>query len=154
VEQEKPQAIIFDIDGTLAHMKGRIERNGRKAAPYVDQDAHDDLVDEHVLTMLNALKDKFKIVICSGRKSTSRNVLEKWLKDNDIHYDDIFMRDPTRKNEKGGLVKDDIIKYELYVNEIEPKYNVYAVFDDRDQVVTMWRNKLHLKVFQVAEGAF
>ena len=147
MEETKPEAIIFDIDGTLAHMTGRKERRG-KNAPYMDWDAHDDEVDEHVELMLNTLKKNFKIIICSGRKSESRDVLEKWLDVNGIHYDEIFMR------AKGDNRKDSIIKRELYENEIAPKYDVKIVFDDRDQVVDMWRNELGLKVFQVAEGKF
>ena len=153
-KEAKRKAIIFDIDGTLAHMTGRISRHGKRAAPFVDDDAHDDDVDVEVLEMLNLLQSKYAIIICSGRKDTSRKTLEGWLKTNNIYYDEIFMRDSTRKNENGGLVSDTIIKYEIYTQLIEPKYDVFAVFDDRDQVVDMWRNKLGLKVFQVAEGAF
>ena len=32
--------------------------------------------------------------------------------------------------------------------------DVFVVFDDRNQVVDMWRNELKLTCFQVAEGNF
>lgn len=147
MEETKRKAIIFDIDGTLAHMTGRLERRG-KTAPFADWDAHDDDVDEHVAEMVDILKDKYAIVICSGRKDGSRKVLEKWLTDNDIHYDDVFMRKQSDNR------KDSIIKREIYENDISKKYDVHLVFDDRDQVIDMWRNELGLKVFQVADGAF
>lgn len=129
-------------------MKGRIERRGQKAAPYADWDAFDDVVDDHVAEMIDVLKDNYAIVICSGRKDGSRDVLKKWLADNDIHYDDLFMRKQSDNR------KDSIIKREIYENEISKKYDVHLVFDDRNQVVDMWRNELGLKVFQVADGEF
>lgn len=144
---EKKQAIIFDVDGTLAHMSGRIERRGKHNAPYCDWDAHDDDVDEHVVDMLNTLKDRFDIVILSGRKSSSKLVLETWLKKNDIHYDALYMREAKDNR------KDSIIKKEIYEKTIKRKWNVWLVFDDRNQVVEMWRS-LGLKVFQVNEGNF
>jgi hypothetical protein len=49
--------------------------------------------------------------------------------------------------------KDSIIKEEIYQNEIEGKYNVLCVLDDRNQVVEFWRAK-GLVCFQVAPGDF
>lgn len=144
----KKKAIIFDIDGTLAHMNGRIARLGKKAAPFLDKEAYDDDVDEHVHFMNHLLQGQFKIIICSGRKDSSREVTEKWLNDNGIAHDELFMR------KHGDNRKDSIVKREIYETLIEPNYDVYLVFDDRDQVVDMWRNELGLKTFQVAEGNF
>ena len=48
---------------------------------------------------------------------------------------------------------DDVIKAEIYETCIEPYYNVLYVFDDRDRVVKMWREK-GLTCLQVAEGNF
>jgi hypothetical protein len=49
--------------------------------------------------------------------------------------------------------KDSIIKKEIYDNDIFPRYNVLFVYDDRNQVVEMWRG-LGVKVFQVELGNF
>lgn len=144
----KQKTIIFDVDGTLAHMRGRIERWGSKAAPFQDQDAGDDELDEHTAHMLRTLSRDFAIVICSGRKDSSKAVLEKWLNSHELPYSDLYMRkhDDNRK--------DSIVKRELYETYIADKYDVWLVFDDRDQVVKMWRDELDLKCFQVAQGAF
>ena len=40
------------------------------------------------------------------------------------------------------------------MNDVPPKPNILFVMDDRDQVVSMWRNELGLTCFQVAEGDF
>jgi hypothetical protein len=55
--------------------------------------------------------------------------------------------------EYGDQRKDSIVKAEIFDQEIRGRYHVVAVFDDRDQVVRMWRS-LGLTVFQVAEGNF
>ena len=49
--------------------------------------------------------------------------------------------------------QDAIIKQEIYENEIEGKYNIHFVLDDRDQVVAMWRKK-GLTCLQVDYGDF
>ena len=40
------------------------------------------------------------------------------------------------------------------MKEIMEEYDVLCVFDDRNQVVDMWRNGLGLQCFQVADGNF
>ena len=55
--------------------------------------------------------------------------------------------------DKGNFEPDEIIKEQIFHKEIEPNYNVLAVFDDRDKVVKMWRN-LGLLCNQVYWGNF
>jgi hypothetical protein len=66
--------------------------------------------------------------------------------DNGIPYDKLLMRqaEDTRK--------DSIIKLELF-NEVKLDYYVVGVFDDRNQVVELWRD-LGLQCYQVADGDF
>ena len=144
----KEKAVIFDIDGTLAHMEGRIARFGKKAAPYLDEEAYDDSVDEHIKYIAEKVSEDFKIIICSGRHQRGEGVLVKWLNENNIPWNNMFMRrdDDNRK--------DSIVKREIYEKFIEPIWDVWLVVDDRDQVVDMWRNELGLKCLQVADGGF
>lgn len=135
-----PNAIICDIDGTLAHMVGRGAFEWNK----VDTD----IVDTIVKYIVKQQKDiGHEIILLSGRDSICRELTEKWLKDNDINYDLLLMRSASDNR------KDSIIKEEIYKTHIKNKYNVLFVLDDRDQVVEMWR-KLGLKCLQVAEGNF
>jgi hypothetical protein len=48
---------------------------------------------------------------------------------------------------------DSIVKEEIYNEYIKDKYNVLAVFDDRDRVVDMWR-RIGLPTYQVYYGSF
>lgn len=134
-----PDAIICDIDGTLALFG---EKN-----PY-DRDFENDKVNGPVRDILNKFyKDGIKIIITSGRKDTYKKVTEEWLDIHLIPHDKLLMReaDDTRK--------DSILKKELYEIYIKGQYNVRFVLDDRNQVVELWRS-LGLPCFQVASGDF
>lgn len=156
-DPEKPECIIVDIDGTLAHMNGR--------SPYDYTQVHTDVVDEIVRDLVNSYKYQVVdimsedypqgryVIIVSGRDDTCKAETEAWLKANNIKYDELHMRDHTRVDEKGNQVDDRIIKREIYDKWIKDRYNVRFVLDDRDRVVEMWRG-LGLKVLQVAEGDF
>ena len=131
---------IFDIDGTLAYTTWR--------NVYDWSLVHTDWVYRDVAEMANILLDAWNnIIICSWREDTCRVETEKWLKDNWIPYDKLFMRKEWDKR------KDSIVKYEILVNDIIPHYYVKWVFDDRDQVVKAWR-EAGLRCYQVNYWAF
>lgn len=132
-------AIICDIDGTLAHMKNR--------SPYDWGRVDTDEVDPTIKNLLDVLKDKYFIILVSGRDEICREKTEKWLRGNDIPYGTLLMRP------EGDIRKDSIVKRELFERCIRPYYDIEFVLDDRNQVVDMWRS-LGLKCLQVQEGDF
>jgi predicted kinase len=149
--QGLPEAVLCDLDGTLALIHGR--------SPYDATDCDiKDLPNRPVIeTVLAHYKAGRKIIFCSGREDKYRpetiRFIEKHCKDIDsdgkvwdIEYN-LFMR------KTDDFRKDAIIKEEIYQNEIEGKYNVLMVLDDRDSVVQFWRDK-GLTCFQVAPGDF
>ena len=151
--KDKPKAIIVDIDGTLSHM------TTRKGRPYDWHRVGEDAVDEIVADIVRNYyrmghedimeeNEGLKVIILSGRDGVCRPETEKWLKDNQIPYDYLFMR--TANDNR----KDNIVKQEIFEKEIRDNYQVLFVMDDRNQVVDMWRNELGLKVLQVEEGNF
>ena len=83
----------------------------------------------------------------SGRPDNYREATEKWLADNHIVYEHLYMR------AAGDNREDSIVKCELFHKYVQPAYNISVVLDDRNRVVAMWR-KLGLTVLQVAEGGF
>lgn len=137
--KDKPKAVIVDIDGTIAHMKGRSPYEGDK----VDTDA----VDWTITELVDRYRDTHKIIIMSGRSSEYRDKTIEWLKKNTISCDALYMRaeDDTRE--------DSIIKRELFEENIRENYQVEFVLDDRNRVVNMWR-EIGLKCLQVADGDF
>ena len=138
-DESLPKAIICDIDGTLAHMKDR--------SPYDWSRVDQDEVDPVIKNLLNAVKNKYFIILTSGRDEVCREKTEKWLRGNEIPYGMLLMRP------EGDIRKDLIVKRELFEIHIRPYYNIEFVLDDRNQVVDMWRS-LGLKCLQVAEGDF
>lgn len=135
-----PLAIICDIDGTLALMQGR--------SPYDTTRYDEDMVDKVIREIVSIFRDEgYLIILCSGRGEPSRRSTEKWLVDNEVPNDYLFMR-PTGDNRS-----DFIVKQEIYDRYIKNKFAIKFVLDDRDQVVKMWRSN-GLKCLQVAEGDF
>jgi predicted kinase len=132
----KDDAIVFDIDGTLAHMHNR--------SPFEWDKVGQDSAHEVVKDMLLGYMDRgYKIVLLSGRDGVCKPETETWLDENITpSYDDFFIRT------KGDMRKDYIIKEEIFWDAIAPNYNVKAVVDDRPVVCRMWMD-LGLKVINV-----
>jgi predicted kinase len=140
-DTSKPEAIIVDIDGTLATMSGR--------SPYEWDRVHEDSPVESVIYAVKAARSSgHEILVTSGRDSGCREITRKWLVTH-LGFDDfkLFMR--AEKDQR----QDDLVKYELFNKNIRYNYNVKYVLDDRDQVIRMWR-KLGLSTFQVNYGDF
>ena len=137
-----PDAIMVDIDGTLAHM------HGRSPYDYSPGAVLSDVVDTVVREIVNSEYARGRLVyLLSGRKAECRADTGQWLKDNDVDYTRLFMRE-TDDNRA-----DNIVKGELYERHVQGTVNVLYVLDDRDQVVAEWRQR-GLKVLQVADGDF
>ena len=125
--KELPKAYIFDIDGNLA-LKG-------------DRDIFDDSklhLDSEIMPVgevLRALDAKgFKVIFLSGRQDSCYDTTKKWLEDNGLwtNHSEMFMR--KTKDQRC----DSIVKEELLINYVVPKYNVVGVFDDRLRVNRTW----------------
>lgn len=139
-----PRAVVVDIDGTLALMGDR--------SPYDLTRVHEDGPNAAVIEAVRAAyNDGARIVFCSGREDSARDVTKAWLLE---HIDQGFVLDsPLLMRAAGDRRKDSIVKRELFDAHIRDHYDVRYVLDDRNQVVDMWRS-LGLTVFQVAEGDF
>lgn len=134
-------AYIFDIDGTVALMEG-------KRSPYDYTTVAGDVPNTPVIEVLWNLYDTaYDIIFCSGRPESCRETTEAWLNQHVGVPHKLFMR-PT-----GDTRADYIVKLELFNENIRKQYAVRGVFDDRNQVVELWR-KLGLTCFQVAPGEF
>lgn len=142
VVNKKGNAIIVDIDGTLAHRCDRQWFDYSK----VDQDDLDVTVDGIVRAYA---KKGYTILIVSGREGTEecRSKTLSWLDKHKIPYYDLMMR------KQGDYRRDSIVKEEIYNNYIKDKFDVEFVLDDRQAVVDKWR-EMGLKCLQVAPGQF
>ena len=136
---ELPLAYIVDTDGTVANHEPH-------RTPYDTTRYHEDTLIEHVAAIVGSLAaTDFNIIALSGRDAGYRTVTEGWWTNNQLHFDEFFMRP------EGDVRMDAIVKYELFKKHIEPHYNVVGAFDDRPQVIRMWET-IGVPVLNVADG--
>ena len=140
-DKNLPKAVICDLDGTLSLLNGR--------DPYNAATCDNDLLNEPVAAALKMAKQQgYQVILLSGREDKFREPTVRFLDKHQIGYDLLLMRTSN------DFRKDNIIKRELFEGEIQGKYFVEFLLDDRNQVVDMWRKDLHLPCFQVNYGAF
>jgi predicted kinase len=139
--KDLPKAIVVDIDGTLAKMTTR--------GPFDWMRVKEDSPKKNIISLAQMYKaNGFKLIIFTGRDGCCLGLTEEWLMDNQVPYDEIYIRP------EGDQRKDSIIKKELFENHIRGRYNIELIVDDRDQVVEMWRKELGLTCLQVDYGNF
>lgn len=137
-----PQAVLCDIDGTLA-----LKADSR--GPYDFERCGEDQLNEPVRHVLRAIRHHTgeHIVLLSGRGEEYRGPTEAWLDRYAVPYDELWMR-PAR-----DLRRDDIVKAELFDRHVRHRFTVRLSLDDRDRVVALWR-RMGLPTWQVNYGNF
>jgi predicted kinase len=143
-DSELPDAMIVDIDGTVAEMVDR--------GPYDWDKVNRDKPRTAVLDIIRPrwYSTPTAVLFVSGRDGSCYNQTKTWLetafgKGSDI---ELFMR-PA-----GDMRRDSIVKREIYENHIKGKYNVIAIFDDRPQVIRECWQELGFgdRIFNVGTG--
>ena len=149
----KDKIVIFDLDRTLALIDDRRDLATKDNGKFdwdVFFDPNNinlDLPNVPVIQMANILhKQGFRIFILSGRSDVTHQATVNWLNDNGIWWDHLVMRPQNHL-----YLPDNDLK-QMWLDSIG-KDNVAMVFDDRQQVVDMWRDN-GLTTFQVAKGDF
>lgn len=135
-----PNAVVFDIDGTVAHMHNR--------GPFDWDKVGDDSPKIGVVQLAQFYRKLgLCVIFLSGRDGVCYEKTRCWITRNifcDGDYE-LFMR------AEGDTRKDSIVKLELFKNNIADNYYVTSLFDDRPQVVNMWYDIGIPNVFAVGD---
>ena len=136
------KVVLCDIDGTLALRGDR--------APHDHDSSMEDAVNWPVVKVCDAFHAAgLGVVLISGREEKYRPVTEYWLGTHGLLKYRLTLIMRAEKDSRA----DEIVKRELYQQQIMNRYQVMAVLDDRNKVVKMWR-ELGLLCLQVQEGDF
>lgn len=155
------RAYIFDIDGVLADCSHRlhfIQQEPKDWKRFYENSDKDEVIlsNKNTLRLLRNALHGYQtrgILFVTGRSEAYRELTMNWLKTKvwgrfGNFYDDmLFMR------KDGDHRPDYVIKKEIYENEIKCQYEILGIFEDRTQVVQMWR-ALGLTCYQVCEGNY
>ena len=133
----KIKAVIVDVDGTVAKITRRNPHDTAKCG-------QDEPI-AHVIELVRLFSyNGYRVLFCSGREASFRDLTDRWLKEHVSVPFDLFMRPAGDKR------KDSVVKEEIYVSHIKDMYSVRAVIDDRLQVCQLW-HKLGLPLFRVGD---
>jgi hypothetical protein len=134
--------VICDIDGVIADCTHRLKFiQCSPEQPKANWDAFFDACSEDaplepMIRFLRALDDEFDILYVTGRPASTHMKTMLWMARYDVPLEkgsDIYMR------KDGDHRQDSVVKAEIFDKYIAR--DVHAVFEDRDQVVQMWREK-------------
>ena len=135
-ESEKINAIIVDLDGTLAILNSR--------GPFEWENVGNDNLNQPIAELMAmSQKYSYKTIILSGRDEGASEKTIKWLNQNDIIYDKLYLRPSNNQMSNADY------KRMIFINEIQAKYNVLFILEDLPEVVKMWRDEFSLTVLQV-----
>ena len=136
-----PNCVVFDLDGTVALHKGRLPFDWDK----IPTDSFDSRMYD-IIQQFNL--QAIKIIFLTGRPETARSLTDEWLKKNipGINYT-LLMR--SASDFRSG----EVVKSEIWENEVASKYNTLCVFEDSNKCVDMWR-ELGILTCQVANGDY
>ena len=140
--EQLEEVYICDIDGTLSLSFNR---------GWFDWDkVGQDIVNTPVGTTVKSLMSFHRFIYVTGRDGSCYDITKDWLIRNGFFLEGDSL---LYSRAAGDNRKDSVVKKEIYDNHIKGKYHVISVFDDRTQVVDMWRS-IGVPCFQVNWGDF
>ena len=149
--QNRPKAVIWDLDGTLSDDRARAHfvevEEGRKR----DWKGYFDAIEEDPpiaasIELLQALRaNGVRIIYLTGRPEFTRPRTERWLKANGLdQYDRLVMRRAGERRHGGEFKVDEI-------ERLREKYELVCAFEDRIDVADHLR-RIGLPVFLYGAG--
>ena len=140
--------VAFDLDGTLANIEHRLHYiKGEKKdwTGFFLASANDEPIAE-LIAVQRVLSVWHEVEIWSGRSDEVREMTVEWLKRHGVSYTKLRMR-------KAGDYRVDWQVKEEWLLALPAHKRPSLAFDDRQQVVDMWRRN-GIRCAQVAQGDF
>ena len=142
------ELVIFDIDGTLADISGRVHHIRKKPKNWnaFNEGMAKDKAIHSMIRLCNILYTAgLHIILCSGRNERNRPETVDWLKQQGVNYHELLLR----KDE--DFRSDAVVKREILQGL--DRSQILFVVEDRSRVVEMWRSE-GLTCLQCAPGEF
>lgn len=142
--------IIFDVDGTLMDIEHRRHFVVQRPKDFDSFRAatKDDTPKNDIFAIAKAMKAAgHRIIISSGRNKSQMDITVEQINRNGLEFDAIFMRSDQ------DWRQDFIVKEGMLKKMQDAGFDPTMAFDDRQQVVDMWRRH-GLTVMQVDIGDF
>ena len=143
--------VIFDVDGTLFNIEHRrhfVSNGNNDWDSFLDPaQMEKDTPNWPVVEIARKIQQDVELVVVSARNERHREVTQKQLEACGLHPAHLFLRPD------GDFRSDKEFKQEVLDSLRNNGWEPNLVFDDRNQVVEMWRAN-GVPCFQVAEGDF
>jgi hypothetical protein len=145
--------IIFDLDGTLANCDHRLHfiQNKPKNWKAFFEGMDCDAPITSTIALAQSLYGSYdNLIFCTGRPDNYRQITRDWLV---AHVGDWTLNCLLYMRRVGDGRPDYVIKEEALMDMRANGHDPKIAFEDRDQVVDMWRRN-GLICCQVAKGAY
>jgi hypothetical protein len=131
----KPKAVLIDRDGTTFSIEHHKDAAGEIACWHCYNGlAQFDPPIEGVWALIDSLNSALVRIMTSGREEAMRRQFVWGMEKHGKHVTYLFMR------ADGDTRPDSVVKREMYLEQIEPYFDVQFAIDDRPQVVETWRS--------------
>lgn len=143
--------VIFDVDGTLMNIEHRrhFVNDGNNDWKAFEDAMVNDVPNFPIMHIAFDMSndDNHEVVIVSARNERHREITEKQINDCGVKFEHLFLR------EDDDFRPDHVFKQDVLDALIDADWWPELVFDDRNNVVDMWRRN-GIVCAQVAEGDF
>ncbi len=132
----KPEAHIYDVDGTLANVDPYLHyvRGSNRDYRAFHEASIDALPNTEVVEMLNnTVADQCAVIIVTSRKEKYRALTSMWLAKNNIRSHALFMRADNDDRPDYEAKKD-------MLDKITKLWNVTHAIDDNPNVIRLWQD--------------
>lgn len=149
--QQKPKAVIWDLDGTLSDDRARAHFVEVEAGHKRDWESYFDAIEEDPpiaasIELLSALRaSEIRIIYLTGRPEYTRLRTQRWLKANGLDDFDLLLLRPHGERRPAGEFKVEVVL------ELRERYQLICGFEDRIDVAEHLRRS-GLPVFLYGAG--